>query len=81
LQKTGLDEKIYVIIGKLYEMGFSSDRYDRVRDFQRNIGIMPVSAKTGEGIPDLLMILMGLAQKFLKKTLSTGLLAQALGLF
>jgi len=67
--QVGLDEKIYVIIGKLYEMGFSSDRYDRVRDFQRNIGIMPVSAKTGEGIPDLLMILMGLAQKFLEKDL------------
>lgn len=67
--KTGLDEKIYVIIGKLYEMGLSSDRYDRVRDFQRNIGIVPVSAKTGEGIPDLLMILMGLARKFLEKDL------------
>ncbi|NJD52833.1 MAG: translation initiation factor IF-2 [Candidatus Methanoperedens sp.] len=67
--KSGLDEKIYVIIGKLYEMGLSSDRYDRVRDFQRNIGIVPVSAKTGEGIPDLLMILMGLAQKFLEKDL------------
>ncbi|MCX9086704.1 MAG: translation initiation factor IF-2 [Candidatus Methanoperedens sp.] len=67
--QTGLDEKIYVIIGKLYEMGLSSDRYDRVRDFQRNIGILPVSAKTGEGIPDLLMILMGLAQKFLEKDL------------
>lgn len=67
--KVALDEKIYVIIGKLYEMGFSSDRYDRVRDFQRNIGVVPLSAKTGEGIPDLLMILMGLAQKFLEKDL------------
>jgi len=67
--QTGLDEKIYVLIGKLYEMGFSSDRYDRVRDFQRNIGIVPISARTGEGIPDLLMILMGLAKKFLEKDL------------
>jgi translation initiation factor 5B len=67
--KIALDEKIYVLIGKLYEMGFSSDRYDRVRDFQRNIGVIPVSARTGEGIPDLLMILMGLAQKFLEKDL------------
>ncbi len=67
--KTALDEKIYVIIGKLYEMGFSSDRYDRVRDFQRNIGVIPLSAKTGEGIADLLMVLMGLAQRFLEKDL------------
>lgn len=67
--KVALDEKIYIIIGKLYEMGFSSDRYDRVRDFQRNIGIIPVSARTGEGIPDLLMVQMGLAQRFLEKDL------------
>src|SRR3990170_1569711 len=67
--KNALDEKIYIIIGKLYEMGFSSDRYDRVRDFKRNIGVVPVSARTGEGIPDLLMILMGLAQRFLEKDL------------
>ncbi|HEY9205274.1 MAG TPA: translation initiation factor IF-2 [Candidatus Methanoperedens sp.] len=67
--KTALDEKIYVVIGKLYELGFSSDRYDRVRDFQRNIGVIPLSAKTGEGIADLLMVLMGLAQKFLEKDL------------
>ncbi len=67
--KAALDEKIYVIIGKLYEMGFSSDRYDRVRDFQRNVGVIPLSAKTGEGIPDLLMVLMGLAQRFLEKDL------------
>jgi translation initiation factor 5B len=67
--KAALDERIYIIIGKLYEMGFSSDRYDRVRDFQRNIAVVPVSAKTGEGMPDLLMVLMGLAQKFLEKDL------------
>jgi len=68
--KNALDEKVYAIIGKLYEIGFSSDRYDRIRDFQRNIGVIPTSAKTGEGIPDLLMVLMGLAQKFLEKDLT-----------
>ena len=67
--RIALDEKIYTITGKLYEQGFSSDRYDRVRDFQRNIGVIPLSAKTGEGIPDLLMMLMGLAQRFLEKDL------------
>ncbi|MCX9013418.1 MAG: translation initiation factor IF-2 [Candidatus Methanoperedens sp.] len=67
--RNALDEKIYIIIGKLYELGFSSDRYDRVRDFQKNIGVIPISAKTGEGMPDLLMVLMGLARKFLEKNL------------
>lgn len=64
-----LDEKTYEIIGELAEHGFSADRYDRIRDFQRNIGVLPMSAKTGEGIPDLLMILVGLAQQFLEENL------------
>ncbi len=64
-----LDDEIYVLIEKLYELNFSSDRYDRIRDFTNNIGIVPVSAKTGEGIPDLLMLSVGLAQKFLEKEL------------
>ncbi|MDY6931348.1 MAG: translation initiation factor IF-2, partial [Halobacteriota archaeon] len=64
-----LDEKLYELIGNLSEEGFSSDRYDRIRDFQRNIGVIPVSAKTGEGVPDLLLILMGLAQRFLEENL------------
>ena len=64
-----LDEKTYELIGGLSEEGFSADRYDRVRDFQRNIGVVPISAKTGEGIPDLLMILIGLTQRFLEDNL------------
>ena len=64
-----LDEMIYKIVGTMYEEGFSSDRYDRVDNYQQNIGIVPISAMTGEGIPDLLMVLVGLAQKFLEKNL------------
>jgi translation initiation factor 5B len=33
------------------------------------VGIVPISALTGEGVPDLLMILVGLAQRFLKDNL------------
>jgi translation initiation factor aIF-2/yIF-2 len=67
--KTTIETKTYEIVGKLDEIGFSSDRYDRVRDFTRNVGIVPLSAKTGEGIPDLLMVLIGLAQRFLEESL------------
>jgi translation initiation factor 5B len=38
-------------------------------DFTKNIGIVPISAITGEGVPDLLMVLVGLAQRFLKDSL------------
>lgn len=64
-----LEEKLYQIIGKLYDNKFPSERYDRVDDFRRSIAIVPISAKTGEGIQDLLMILIGLAQKFLEERL------------
>lgn len=60
-----LDNKIYEIMGDLSERDFTSDRYDRVDDFQNKIGIVPVSGVTGEGIPDLLSILVGLSQRFL----------------
>lgn len=67
--RLALDNKIYHLISQLLESGFSSDRYDRVRDFQKNIGIIPLSAKTGEGIADLLLMLVGLAQRFLERDL------------
>ncbi len=66
-----LDKKIYEIVGKIYNYGFSSERYDRITDFTKNIAIVPISAKTGEGVPDLLMVLVGLAQRFLEKQLKT----------
>jgi translation initiation factor 5B len=64
-----LDMKIYELVGELYKYGFSADRYDRIRDFTRTVGIVPISAITGEGVPDLLMVLVGLAQRFLKENL------------
>jgi translation initiation factor 5B len=70
--RTVLDEKLYKLIGKLHDEGFQSDRFDRVKDFSRSIGIVPISAKENEGIPDLLMILMGLAQRYLDEQLEKG---------
>ncbi len=64
-----LDERIYEIIGDLSRLGFSGDRFDRVRDFTRNIAIIPTSAITGEGIAELLVVLAGLAQQHLAKRL------------
>jgi len=66
-----VDEKIYQIVEKLYELGFSSDRYDRIADFTQNIAIIPMSAKLGIGIADLLLVLVGLAQRFLEENLKT----------
>jgi len=64
-----LDMRIYEMVGDLYDKGFSTERYDRIKDFARNVSIVPVSAKTGEGIADLLLVLIGLSQKFFERTL------------
>ena len=63
--KTDVENKTYEIVGKLSELDFSSDRFDRVSDFKRNLAIVPVSAHTGEGIPDLLLMMIGLAQRYM----------------
>ncbi|MFC7082295.1 translation initiation factor IF-2 [Halorussus caseinilyticus] len=65
-----LDEELYEIIGELSDEGFSADMYWRVQDFRGNIGVVPVSAETGEGIPDLLTVLMGLAQRYMKEDMA-----------
>ncbi len=63
--KGDVETKTYEIVGKLSDLGFSADRFDRVSDFARNLAIVPVSAHTGEGIPDLLLIMIGLAQRYM----------------
>jgi translation initiation factor 5B len=68
--RSALENRTYEIVGRLSELGFASERYDRISDFQRNIAIVPVSSHTGEGIADLLMVLIGLAQRFLKEDLA-----------
>ncbi len=64
-----LDKKIYEIIGTLHEEGFESERFDRVENFASQITIVPVSARTGEGVPELLTMLLGLAYQYLNEQL------------
>ncbi|MBS7611420.1 translation initiation factor IF-2 [Candidatus Bathyarchaeota archaeon] len=66
-----LDARLYILIGELSKLGFQADRYDRIRDFTRTVALVPVSAKTGEGIPDLLLVLIGLTQQYLRARLET----------
>jgi len=65
-----LDAKIYELVGKLSEIGFNSERFDRVKDFRKEVVIIPVSAKTGEGIAELLAFTAGISQKFLEMRLN-----------
>jgi len=61
-----LDQRLYSVAEELDHLGFSAERFDRVSDFTRNVGIIPVSAKTGVGVPELIALLVGLSQRFLE---------------
>jgi translation initiation factor 5B len=68
--RKALEEAIYgKIVLSLSEQGFSADLFTRVKDFARTVAVVPVSAKTGEGIADLLAVLAGLTQQYLRKRL------------
>lgn len=67
------------VIRHLNELGFDADLFSRVKDTTRTINVVPVSAMTGEGIPDLLIIIAGLAQKFLEQKLAVNVEGYAKG--
>jgi len=69
--KEDLDNRLYDIIGVFSRQGFRADRFDRIKDFTKTVAVVPTSAKTGEGITELLMVLVGLTQQYLKKELQT----------
>ncbi|MFP8955647.1 translation initiation factor IF-2 [Natrialbaceae archaeon A-CW3] len=74
-----LDESLYTIIGNLSDEGFSADLYWRVQNFQRNVGVVPVSALTGEGVPDLLAVMMGLSQRYMKEEMEIDVAGPGVG--
>ena len=67
--KQDLDNKLYEIVGILHKEGFQSERFDRISNFASQISIIPISAKTGEGIIEVLAMLLGLAQEYLTQQL------------
>ncbi len=62
-------ESLLTFQGALQEHGFDSALYYEINDFTKQVAIVPCSAKTGEGISELLFVLCGLCQKFLKERL------------
>jgi translation initiation factor 5B len=63
------DENLYKLVGQFAERGFDSERFDRVTDFKKTLAIVPASSMSKEGVPEVLVMLSGLAQAFLKDQL------------
>ncbi len=74
-----LESRLYDIVGKLTEHNLDSERFDRIEDYTKQIAIIPISAKANIGIPELLLTLTGLAQKFLENQLKVDLEKPAKG--
>ena len=69
--KNEMDNKLYSTLGIFSRLGFRVDRFDHIQDFTSTIALVPTSAKTGEGFSELLMVLVGLTQQYLRKRLQT----------
>jgi len=67
-----LEERLYNVVGGLSRLGFQSDAYYRVKDFRKQVSIVPVTARAHLGMPEMLAMLIGLAQQFLKGRLQAG---------
>lgn len=64
-----LDDEIYKLMGSVSEFGFETERFDRISNFSKQIAIVPISARTKEGLSELLMLVAGLSQRFLERSL------------
>ena len=61
-----LDEKIYNLIADFSIYGFQAERYDRVKEFTKEISIIPLSSINSIGIKDLIVMIIGLSQRYLE---------------
>lgn len=67
---TEFETRMYKLVGLFHEeFSMPAERFDRVDDFTKQLAIVPTSAMNSWGIPELLMVLTALAQKYLEKNL------------
>lgn len=68
--KERLEYKVYELVSNLSRLGFQAERFDRVRDFTKTVPIVPTSAVYGIGISELLLLISGICQNYLKSRLA-----------
>jgi translation initiation factor 5B len=65
-------EKYLTLVGTLQAHGLDADLFYNISDYTKKIAMIPTSTQTLEGIPELIMMIAGLSQKFLEKRLTLG---------
>ncbi|MEM4159100.1 MAG: translation initiation factor IF-2 [Candidatus Anstonellales archaeon] len=69
ITKREFEELVWRRIGELSEQGINADLFFNIRDFTRTAAIVPVSSVTGEGFSELIGLICGLSQRFLRNSL------------
>ena len=64
------DQRYWELVGQFAEEGFNLERYEKIKDFTKEIAMVPISAREGEGIQDLLAVVIGLAERYLSDQLT-----------
>ncbi len=67
--KQSFDEKYLTLIGALNSYGFDADLFYNINDFSKKVALVPCSARTKQGISELIMVLCGLSQRYLSERL------------
>ena len=60
------------VIVQMAEQGLNAELYWKNKDVKSTISMIPTSAHTGEGVPDLLMVISQITQKFLQERITYG---------
>ncbi len=66
------DERYMTLIGSLDSYGLDADLFFNISDFTKKVALVPCSARTGEGIQELILMMCGLSQKYLHNRLTMG---------
>lgn len=75
-----IDKKLYELVGQLHDrFQLVAERFDRVSSYTEQIAIIPCSATEQIGLQELLMVITGLAQKFLEENLKMNVEGPAKG--
>lgn len=77
--KSKLEERLYTLVSELKRHGLDAERFDRVNNFTKEVSVIPTCGLTGEGVPELLMVLTGLAQRYMEDELRIDLKKPGVG--